>query len=407
MGRILRRPTLRGVIAHTSPESLSFGSDARSSDRHASTVLMPRTRAVDLRTPNRPRDNAATEGVQMTRHVHFVGSIGLDSSTDVFDAVGATVKDHVKRCPDGEVGVRRLWISYQWPLLRATAFLEPASDQAIAGTGLCPLKLRAGTPPEVIHFGELNYAREARTSYQDFLAARARGAIGKSTRFQVCLPTPLAVIGAFVVASDVPRVLPAYEAAMIREVERIWAAIPHADLALQWDVCIEMIQWDGRVPYMPQPPHMEQMFSGAFARLTEAIPPDVELGFHLCYGDMDAKHFVEPVDLGKAVELANLVTRSARHKVNWLHMPVPVNRDDRAYFEPLRGLARGPETELYLGLVHGSDGTEGTLRRMRTASEFVTDFGIATECGIGRARTPEQARAIMNVHGEAARAFPV
>ena len=70
----------------------------------------------------------------MTRHVHFVGSIGLDSAEDVFDAIGATVKDHVHRCPDGEIGVRRLWISYQWPLLRATSFLSPASDTAIPGT---------------------------------------------------------------------------------------------------------------------------------------------------------------------------------------------------------------------------------------------------------------------------------
>ena len=65
----------------------------------------------------------------MTRAVHFVGSIGLDSTQDVFEIAGATVKDHLKRCPDGEVGSRRLWISYQWPLLRATAFLEPEGTE--------------------------------------------------------------------------------------------------------------------------------------------------------------------------------------------------------------------------------------------------------------------------------------
>ena len=342
----------------------------------------------------------------MTRHVHFVGSIGLDSAEEVFDAVGATVKDHVNRCPDGEVGVRRLWISYQWPLLRATSFLVPASDTAVQGTGLCQLKLSSGANPEDVRFGELGYAREARTSYQDFLAARKRGAIGPATRFQVSLPTPLAVIGAFVIAQDIPKVIPAYEAAMIREVERIAAAIPHRDLALQWDVCIEMIQWDGRTPYMPAPPAMEQIFRGTFARLTAPIPADVELGFHLCYGDMDAKHFIEPADLGKAVELANLITESSSHAVNWLHMPVPANRDDAAYFEPLAKLGRGAGTELYLGLVHASDGVEGTVRRMRAASRFVSDFGIATECGIARARTVKLVRQIMQVHAAAAREFP-
>ena len=342
----------------------------------------------------------------MTRHVHFVGSIGLDTADEVFDAIGATVKDHVHRCPDGEVGVRRLWISYQWPLLRATSFLVPASDTSIGGTGLCQLKVTEPVETQDIRFGELGYAREARTSYQDFLRAKERGAIAATTRFQVCLPTPMAVVGAFVIPQDIPRVLPAYEAAMIREVQRIAAAIPHRDLALQWDVCIEMIQWDGRTPYMPAPPTMEQTFRGAFARLTAPVPADVELGFHLCYGDMDAKHFVEPIDLGKAVELANVIIESSSHAVQWLHMPVPANRDDAAYFEPLAKLKRGPETELYLGLVHASDGVDGTVRRMRAASRFASDFGIATECGIARARTLETVRKIMQVHAEAARAFP-
>ena len=342
----------------------------------------------------------------MTRHVHFVGSIGLDSAEEVFDSIGATVKDHLNRCPDGEVGVRRLWISYQWPLLRATSFLVPASDIAVAGTGLCQLKLREGVAPDDIRFGELGYAREARASYQDFQDAKRRRAIAAATRFQVSLPTPMAVMGAFVIPQDIRKVLPAYEQAMILEAQRIATAIPHRDLALQWDVCIEMIQWDGRVPYTPPPPEMEATFRGAFARLTAAVPADVELGFHLCYGDMDAKHFVEPNDLGKVVELANLITDSSSHSVNWLHMPVPANRDDAAYFAPLTGLKRRPETELYLGLVHAADGVDGTVRRMRAASHVVRDFGIATECGFARARTPQLVRQIMQVHADAVRAFP-
>jgi hypothetical protein len=44
-------------------------------------------------------------------------------------------------------------------------------------------------------------------------------------------------------------------------------------------------------------------------------------------------------------------------------MPVPRNRDDHAYFLPLHDLRISPETELFLGLVHDSDGTEGARRR--------------------------------------------
>ena len=48
-----------------------------------------------------------------------------------------------------------------------------------------------------------------------------------------------------------------------------------------------------RAAMMPPFPGIEPMFRKAFAQLAGAVPGDVELGFHLCYGDMDAKHFIE------------------------------------------------------------------------------------------------------------------
>ena len=88
-------------------------------------------------------------------------------------------------------------------------------------------------------------------------------------------------------------------------------------------------------------------------------------------------------------------------------MPVPIDRHDPAYFEPLAKLKRGSGMDLFLGVVHAADGVEGTVRRMRTASEVTPHFGIATECGISRARTPELVHAILEIHGQAAKAFPI
>src|SRR5205085_10498942 len=137
-------------------------------------------------------------------------------------------------------------------------------------------------------------------SYPDFLDARARGDVPQGVRFQVSLPTPMAVINPFCTPEDAPRILPVYTQAMLREVARICEAIPHADLAIQWDVCIEMLMWDGRRGG-PSETELEPQFRETFARLSAAVPCDVELGFHLCYGDMDAKHSLDPQDLGKAV----------------------------------------------------------------------------------------------------------
>jgi hypothetical protein len=330
------------------------------------------------------------------RHVHFVGSVALDSPSDVYAAIGAHCGAYVKRVPDGEPGGRRLWISWQIPVLRANPGL------AQVGEGQVPLKLADGVSPEQLHFGELGYAREARPSYEDFITARLAGQLGANVRFQVSLPTPWAVVIPFCRQPDALQVFPAYEDAMLREVSRICRAIPHGDLAIQWDVCLEMLAWDGRWPTAPSFPGMEQAFAANFGRLAAAVPPDVELGFHLCYGDLDGKHFIEPIDAGKMVEMANLIARSAGRSISWVHMPVPIGRTDDAFYEPLRGLRLGRETELYLGLVHARDGVEGARARMAAASRHVAAFGIASECGISRGRDSNLALDFIRAYAAAA-----
>jgi hypothetical protein len=339
----------------------------------------------------------------MASNVHLVGSVGLDTVDDVFRTCGSLFGPQLKRVPDGEPGGRRLWISWQLPLLRANPYLQPVASTRPDEVPFYPLKLAPGVKPEDVHFGELGYAREARISYIDFCAARDKGVLPRNSRFQVSLPTPLAVIGPFIAPEAHQQVLPAYEQAMLREVDAIAAAIPRQDLAIQWDVCIEMIMWDGRLPAIPGFPGMEHVFRDTFARLAQRVPNEAELGIHLCYGDLDGRHFVQPVDATKMVELATLIAESAKRPIAWMHMPVPVDRSDDAFYAPLRNLKLSAGTELYLGLVHDEDGVEGTKKRMAAARKHVASFGIATECGIARARTPDRVRKILEVQAGAAK----
>ena len=83
-------------------------------------------------------------------------------------------------------------------------------------------------------------------------------------------------------------------------------------------------------------------------------------------------------------------------------MPVPRDRDDDDYFRPLQDLST--DTRLFLGLVHYTDGVEGTTRRIETAKRYVSDFGIATECGFGR-RPKEQVPELLDIHRQAAAAI--
>jgi hypothetical protein len=332
-------------------------------------------------------------------HVHFVGSVGLDTPEDVYAAIGGACGPYLKRIPDGEPGGRRLWISWQIPVLRANPCL------AQVGEGQVPLKLAEGATADQIHFGELGYAREARPSYEDFLAARKAGHLPAGVRFQVSLPTPWAVVMPFCQHPDAQQVYPAYERAMLREVERIVKTIPHQDLAIQWDVCLEMLAWDGRWERMPSFPGMAQVFADIFTRLGAAVPPDIELGFHLCYGDLDGKHFVQPIDATKMVELANLIAGSVARSITWMHMPVPLDRTDAAFYAPLEKLQLASGTELYLGLVHAEDGVEGTRKRIEAARKHVQHFGIASECGISRGRDPNLALRFIKTYAGAAALF--
>ncbi|HEY5897873.1 MAG TPA: hypothetical protein VIV54_09935 [Burkholderiales bacterium] len=336
-------------------------------------------------------------------NVHLVGSIGLDSVEEVFSTVGKLLGPHLKRVPDGEVGPRRLWVSFQYPLLRASPYLRPDPSGEVRPTNKFPkLCLAEGVTPGEITFGELGYAREAKGSYLDFCAARSRGELPKSVRFQVCLPTPMGVIYAFCTERDVVVIDAAYERAMIREVERICAAIPHQDLCLQWDFCHEMIILDGQP--QNQFPTLKASMEDIMARMSRvcaAVPADVELGVHLCYGDFAARHFNEPRDMGRMVEVANAMTAAVRRPLQYFHMPVPIERSDDAYFAPLKNLRFAGE--LYLGVVHAADGVEGTRKRMAAASRHAPRFGIACECGIARARKPELVKRVLEIHAAAAR----
>ena len=95
------------------------------------------------------------------------------------------------------------------------------------------------------------------------------------------------------------------------------------------------------------------------------------------------------------------VSTGVKREINWIHMPMPRNRTDDAYFAPLRRLQLHPETELYLGLVHFTDGVEGTRRRVAVAQKVVADFGVATECGMGR-RNPETIPELLRIHSKVA-----
>ena len=97
--------------------------------------------------------------------------------------------------------------------------------------------------------------------------------------------------------------------------------------------------------------------------------------------------------------VANVIYSGVDRKINWLHLPVPRNRTDAEYFLPLGNLRRPDDCDVYLGLLHASDGETGALQRIEAARSVLTDFGVATECGFGR-RPADSLQPLMALHDQ-------
>lgn len=329
--------------------------------------------------------------------VHLVGSVPLADAETVFRTLAPALGPHLATLPDGETCARKDWIAWQYAVLAATPGLAPipVGDRGYLRRQLVRLDGERRAP----RIGPLGYAAAAIGSYATFARLQQGGVIPPTVRFQVSLPTPLAPLTVFVDPGDRAIVEPAYQAQLLAELAQIAAAIPHDRLAIQWDVAVEVALLEAAFPA-----HFPDVARGVLDRLgalIAAVPPDIALGLHLCYGDFGHRHFTDPVDATVLVRLANALVALGR-PLAWLHLPVPRPWTTAAAYAPLADLARPPGTALHLGVVHLTDGVAGARARLALARDALgTDAGIATECGWGR-RPPETIAALIALHAEVA-----
>ena len=343
----------------------------------------------------------------MNRSVHLVGSVPMASTDQVFVKVSEALGPYLKRLPDGETGERLNWVGHLEKVFAANPALE-RTDQLFrihpTATGWYRYRLKKGKRIEDVRFGNLFYADHALASYAAFRRLQDEGKIPGHVRFQVDFAPAHSVLWLFTVDELHAPLDPIYNQALKREIDRIARAVPHEELAIQFDVASAVfarLHRNEASSYGRSRDEMQDVFSGILVDLGNHVPDDMELLYHLCYGDNQHKHVVEPTDMGDMVEFTNRVLSRVKRSVHLVHMPVPRNRVDEAYFRPLKRLKLRPETELCLGLVHFTDGVEGTKRRLETARRYVRDFSIATECGFGRPK-PETIPELLRIHAETA-----
>lgn len=320
----------------------------------------------------------------------LLGSLPADSARTAFHAGGELFGDLVSMLPDGETGPRAAWVGYErerlmrpHPDIETVAVTESPTGIPRHAYETPIFKVRPGVTD--LRWDRWPRIDDAIESYGAFRQAREEGAFPAHLRFQVCLPFPSSALNGFKAdfAADYPIASRGFEDLVARELQRLLGQVPADDLAIQWDVCYEVLDLEGVVAWTSG--DAWERFTGPVERLTRLIPEETLVGYHLCYGTFPEWPMYEAGDLGLLVRMANYAVASSGRRVDWLHLAGPryLRSEDERFFRPLADLAPD-DARVFLGIVLPIDGLSGLERRHRTASRFLADFGVAMYCGFGR-----------------------
>jgi hypothetical protein len=341
--------------------------------------------------------------------IHFVGSIPLPDAETVFRTLSEATGKHLIRLPDGETGIRKTWIRFLQDVLAHNPAIEVAADvppfRFVQWDGkvlreIPRLRVKPGMTPKAQDF-KTGYADMAIESFALFDRMQKAGTIPAGVKFQVCLPTPIAPTYNNMVPADRQKLLPALTQHFADEIDKIAKALPNDRIAIQWDVCQEVLAWENY--YDPGPVDFRTECLDVLQKVGDMVPGGIDLGYHLCYGSPADEHMVQPKDAALMVDMVNAIAERVQRPIQFFHLPVPKPRTDDAYFAPLKDLKLEQGTELYLGLVHHND-AQGDETRLAAARRYARVDGVATECGMARG-DPARLPALLAAHVHAADAI--
>ena len=341
--------------------------------------------------------------------LHLIGSIPLASSEEVFRTLAQALGPFLPRIPDGETGERSRWVYFQGQMLRGHPDMEIDPTVPLypfvqwdgkVVREIAQVRFKPSVDPDKVAF-DTGYDKSAAASYEVFKRLRDGDVIAKGTRFQVSLPTPHSSGYLYVSGPARQAYFRVYERALLKALANILKTIPAKDLTIQWDVCQEVLAFEGY--FKDRPDDYKKQTFDMLGRLGDSVPSDVEMGYHLCYGSPADEHLVQPRDTAILVEMLEGIAAATARPIDFFHIPVPKERTDEAYYAPLRSWKRPAGTGLYLGLLHHND-ESGDRARVAAARTSIDDFGLSAECGWGRTE-PGRLPGLLKGHRTAAEAF--
>lgn len=350
------------------------------------------------------------------REVLLTGSVPRETVEEVYRDVSARVGDLLRRMPDGEVGGwggGGIAGAVDHPLLRPGEPTVMTTSDSPFGQ-MPPMAIfypKDGVDPAKVELPPSGVAQLKLASYHDFTRLKDEGVISRDMRFQFTTPGPATTAGVIGLRHDL--LLPAAERMLNAEIDEILAAIPASELTVQLDLAVEleMEELRRRPDAFSTPVFVEmdaawgdwtyQDVAASVARIANRVPRDVELGFHLC-----GMWHIDPrggQDMKVHVDFANALIERVDRPITYIHV-ASVPEHGEGDYRTLTGMNRGPETKLFIGLVHSRDGIEGTARRVRAAEAAGLDFGVAHFCGIAPlfGVQPNELDDVLDLHRQAA-----
>ena len=130
-------------------------------------------------------------------------------------------------------------------------------------------------------------------SWHIFKRLKAEGKIPAHVRYQVDIASIPSVLAAHVAEPLHDALEPAVEEAIIGQIAKICAEIPHDQLAIQYDVASSIffhLETGKPTRFGANAAEMMKTFVPMHVRLGNAVPADVHLIYHFCYGEIGRAH---------------------------------------------------------------------------------------------------------------------
>lgn len=343
--------------------------------------------------------------------VHFNGSVRLpDTETVMREIAGRIPAAALTQITDGETGDRKDWVFFQSRLLEATGQFVSAVG-APDGPGddygaTRRVHLVDGLDAADVVWPDLRYAAAYVDSFAVFERLRAEGVIPAEVRMQLQYPTPRAGLS-FVDPTALDALLPGYWNALFADLAGAMRALPHEQIAVQFDVAVE-IGMLARQVVMGSALDLSAVVPSLVDCIAQ-VPADVPVGLHLCYGDLGHRHFLDPTSMEVQVGLLDALIAASPRPIDSVSLTVPQGRADPAFFAPLADLAAPASVALSFGIVpyHPAQQAVGeTAIQIRLIDENLArsaagprPWAISTECGMGRVAEADT-RGLLDVHAD-------